>query len=154
MGVTPRDRSAALGSRLGWTAAGVLLSIGIAVLINVLASSHAFRLDVTATGRLALSPRTMGVLERSQPGTEIVLAPTDPDRRDYNVRFDKIGEELGFEASYSIDDGIREVVEALRNGDLDASDRRWYTLRQYVFLTEVERTYANIALDGHVLSSS
>ncbi|MEO1583802.1 MAG: hypothetical protein AAFR96_04420 [Planctomycetota bacterium] len=74
MGVTPRDRSAALGSRLGWTAAGTLLSIGIAVLINVLASSHAFRLDVTATGRLALSPRTVGVLERSQPGTEIVLA--------------------------------------------------------------------------------
>ncbi len=88
------------------------------------------------------------------PGTEIVLAPTDPDRRDYNVRFDKITAELGFEAAYSIDDGIREVVEALRNGDLDASDRRWYTLKQYVFLTDVERTYANIALDGHVLSST
>lgn len=86
------------------------------------------------------------------PGTEIVLAPTDPDRRDYNVRFDKIGRELGFATEYTIDDGIREVVEALRQGDLDASDRRWYTLRQYVFLTEVERTYATIALDGHVLS--
>jgi len=88
------------------------------------------------------------------PGTEIVLAPTDPDRRDYNVRFDHITAELGYEAAYSIDDGVREVVEALRTGAIDASDRRWYTLKQYVFLTEVERTYANIALDGHVLSST
>lgn len=86
------------------------------------------------------------------PNTEIVLAPTDPDRRDYNVRFDKIERELGYRATHTIDHGITEVVEALRNGQLDPQDRRWYTLKQYVFLADVERTYKQLALGGQVLT--
>jgi len=86
------------------------------------------------------------------PGTEIVMAPTDPDLRDYNVSFERIRSELGFCPAVSIDDGIREVLEALRDGRVDPQDRRCYTLRQYGFLVEVERTYARLAIDGHVLS--
>ncbi|MEM9691719.1 MAG: NAD-dependent epimerase/dehydratase family protein [Myxococcota bacterium] len=85
------------------------------------------------------------------PNTEIILAPTDPDRRDYNVRFDKIERVLGYRATHTIDDGIREVVEILRSGKIDAMDRRWYTLKQYIFLADVERTYRSVALDGQVL---
>jgi nucleoside-diphosphate-sugar epimerase len=38
-----------------------------------------------------------------------------PDKRSYRVRFDKL-ERLGFERSRSVKDGVREVVEAVRNG--------------------------------------
>jgi nucleoside-diphosphate-sugar epimerase len=86
------------------------------------------------------------------PGTEVVMAPTDPDLRDYNVSFERVRDELGFRPAVSIDDGIREVLEALRDGRVDHQDRRCYTLKQYGFLVEVERTYARLAIDGQVLS--
>jgi nucleoside-diphosphate-sugar epimerase len=88
------------------------------------------------------------------PGTEIVMAPTDPDLRDYHVGFDRIGQDLGFTPRRSIDQGIDEVLAALRDGSVDPEDRRGYTLRQYAFLAEVERTYQALALHGRLLSTA
>ena len=85
------------------------------------------------------------------PGTEIVLAPTDVDRRDYNVSFDRAHRELEFRPQHSIEEGIAEILEALRLGTLDPDDRRWYTLKHYTFLAEVERAYRELALEGRVL---
>src|ERR1700722_12430239 len=86
------------------------------------------------------------------PGTEIVHAATDPDLRDYNVSFERAGRELGFRTEKSIDDGIREVLAALQEGALDPDDRRWYTMKQYVFLREAERAHRDLAIDGQLLS--
>jgi nucleoside-diphosphate-sugar epimerase len=88
------------------------------------------------------------------PGTEIVHAPTDPDLRDYNVSFTKAHEVLGFRETQGIDDGIREVLAALKGGQLDPDERRWYTLKQYLFLREAERAVADLAIDGTLLSAS
>lgn len=85
------------------------------------------------------------------PGTEVVHAPTDPDLRDYNVNFDKVQRVLDYSTKRSIDDGIKEILEALKEGRLDPDERRWYTLKQYLFLREAERTVADIAINGHVL---
>ena len=85
------------------------------------------------------------------PGAEVRVAATDPDLRDYNVGFEKIRKALDFSAKVSIDDGIREVLEALKQGRLDPNDRRGYTLEQYGFLAEVERTFERLSLDGKVL---
>jgi nucleoside-diphosphate-sugar epimerase len=86
------------------------------------------------------------------PGTEIVHAPTDPDLRDYNVSFEKVRRVLDFRAEHTIDDGIREVLGALRDGVVDPDERRWYTLKQYVFLRDAERAHRDLALDGKLLS--
>jgi nucleoside-diphosphate-sugar epimerase len=85
------------------------------------------------------------------PGTEIVHAPTDPDLRDYNVSFEKAERVLGFRAEKSVDDGVREVLGALREGVVDPDDRRWYTLKQYVFLREAERAHRDLSIDGNLL---
>jgi len=85
------------------------------------------------------------------PGTEVVHAPTDPDLRDYNVSFEKIHTKLGFTCKKTIDDGIREVLGALRDGLVDPDDRRWYTLKQYLFLREAEQVMAELALEGGLL---
>ncbi|MEL7485449.1 MAG: hypothetical protein AAFN41_13985, partial [Planctomycetota bacterium] len=53
---------------------GLALAVGVVVLVNVLGSSWSARLDVTSTGRLALSPRTQQVLDQAERGTEVVLA--------------------------------------------------------------------------------
>ena len=87
------------------------------------------------------------------PGTEVVHAPTDPDLRDYNVSFEKIGRVLGFRAERGIDEGIREVLGALRDGTVDPDDRRWYTLKQYLFLREAERAHRELAIDGRLLAT-
>lgn len=86
------------------------------------------------------------------PGTEIAHAPTDPDLRDYNVNFDKVQRVLDYSTKRTIDDGIKEVLEALKSGQLDPDDRRWYTLKQYLFLREAEKAYGDLALDGRLLA--
>jgi nucleoside-diphosphate-sugar epimerase len=85
------------------------------------------------------------------PGTEVVHAPTDPDLRDYNVSFEKVHRALAFTAERGVDDGIREVLAALREGAIDPDDRRWYTLKQYVFLREAERAHRELSIDGTLL---
>lgn len=86
------------------------------------------------------------------PNTQIVMAPTDPDLRNYNVRFEKLAGFLRGKPFRTIEQGIDEVLVALRSGRVDPDDRRWYTLEQYRFLIDVERTYREMAMDGRVLS--
>lgn len=86
------------------------------------------------------------------PNTQIVMAPTDPDLRDYNVRFGKLHELSPDKVFRTVDYGIQEVLQALKAGEVDPDDRRWYTLRHYSFLAEVERAYRDVALGGRVLT--
>src|ERR1019366_638631 len=88
------------------------------------------------------------------PGTEVVHAPTDPDLRDYNVSFEKIDRELGYKAEHTIEDGIREVLRALRDGMVDPDERRWYTMKQYVFLREAEQAHKDLSLEGQLLTAA
>lgn len=86
------------------------------------------------------------------PGTEVVHAPTDPDLRDYNVAFDKIHDRLDYTTKRTIDDGIREVLAAIKDGVVDPDERRWYTLKQYLFLREAEKIVAELGISGHLLA--
>jgi nucleoside-diphosphate-sugar epimerase len=86
------------------------------------------------------------------PGTEVVHAPTDPDLRDYHVSFDKIHRMFQFRAEKTVDDGIREVLDALHHGVVDPEDRRSYTLKQYLFLRDAERAHRELAIDGNLLA--
>ncbi|MBI5533843.1 MAG: NAD-dependent epimerase/dehydratase family protein [Deltaproteobacteria bacterium] len=86
------------------------------------------------------------------PNTQIVMSPTDPDLRDYNVRFDKLHDALPGLAFRTVDFGIQEVLGALKSGDLDPDDRRWYTLKHYHFLAEVEKAYRDIQIGGRILA--
>jgi nucleoside-diphosphate-sugar epimerase len=88
------------------------------------------------------------------PSTELVSVGTDPDLRDYNVRFDTIRAALDYRTTRTIDDGIQEVLGALRSGKVDPDDRRGYTLRQYVFLREAELTAQSLAIHGHILGTA
>jgi hypothetical protein len=46
------------------------------------------------------------------------------------------------------------VLGALREGAVDPDDRRWYTLKQYVFLREAERAHRELAIDGALLTAT
>jgi nucleoside-diphosphate-sugar epimerase len=85
------------------------------------------------------------------PEAQIEVTRSDPDNRSYNVRFSRIREELDYKTQYTIEHGVDEIREALASGSLDPDDRRWYTLRQYLFLDEVERVHREVAHQGMIL---
>ena len=55
-------------------------------------------------------------VKRLLPGTELEFVERNEDPRSYQVDFTKIEETLGYKAEWSIEDGIRELSEALQQG--------------------------------------
>ena len=69
----------------------------------------------------------------SVPGASVELRVQDRDRRDYHVCFDKIRETLGFCPQVRIQQGIDEILQALRSGSLgDHREDKYYNVR-YVY---------------------
>ncbi len=63
------------------------------------------------------------------PGTDIEVARDDDDLRDFNVRFEKLRETLGFHCEQHIDDGIEEVAAWLRDQpDVDPFDPAYFNV--------------------------
>jgi nucleoside-diphosphate-sugar epimerase len=54
-----------------------------------------------------------------------------PDHRSYRVDFSKIKEVLNFYPDYTIEDGAREIYEALKSGKLDPDDPATITVEWY-----------------------
>jgi len=54
-----------------------------------------------------------------------------PDHRSYRVDFSKIRDVLGFKPDYTIEDGAREVYEAIKNGKLNPDDESTITVEWY-----------------------
>lgn len=81
---------------------------------------------------------------------EVRIVPDDPDKRSYCVNFDKISQVLGVKMEVSIEDGIREIYENLKQGNIwDNPDT--VTVKWYKRLMEAEQLVKNIALDGSML---
>ena len=52
--------------------------------------------------------------------------------RDISVSFAKIQQELGFEAQLTIEDGVREVLHALRSGLISNPNEARYRNAQFI----------------------
>ena len=50
------------------------------------------------------------------PGIKVTESSDDSDPRSYRVSFDKIRSMLGFTASVDVSEGVREMIEAVRDG--------------------------------------
>jgi nucleoside-diphosphate-sugar epimerase len=90
------------------------------------------------------------IIKELIPSVEIIKVPDDPDKRTYNVNFNKIKEVLGFQASLTARDGASEIIEALNYGILDPEDLRTRTIEHYKFLLRVEDTMAELAKNGRI----
>ncbi len=90
------------------------------------------------------------IIKELLPATEILMVPDDPDKRTYNVTFDKISKELGFKAKFAARDAAKEIVEALNYGVIDPADARTRTIEHYKFLMKVEDTMAQLAKNGRI----
>ncbi|MAH43775.1 NAD-dependent dehydratase [archaeon] len=55
----------------------------------------------------------------------------DPDHRSYNLNFDKIKKVLGFEPTHNAVSGARDVLDAIKNGDVDPHSPKTITVNWY-----------------------
>jgi len=56
------------------------------------------------------------IIVRLVPGTELVSEGSDTDTRDYRVSFAKLVRTVGFTPRWTVEQGIRQVIEAMETG--------------------------------------
>lgn len=83
------------------------------------------------------------------PHTELEVVPDDPDKRSYNVSFDRIERELGFAVEKSPYEGIVEVKQALERGKVDDSIST-KTVHYYKYLLDAERLLQEVSYKGRI----
>jgi hypothetical protein len=83
------------------------------------------------------------------PHTALEVVPDDPDKRSYNVSFDRIEQELGFRAEKSPYEGIVEVKQALERGKVDDSIQT-KTVHYYKYLLDAERLLGEVSYKGRI----
>jgi nucleoside-diphosphate-sugar epimerase len=83
------------------------------------------------------------------PHTALEVVPDDPDKRSYNVSFDRIEQTLGFRAEKSPYEGIVEVKQALERGKVDDSIRT-KTVHYYKYLLDAERLLEEVSYKGRI----
>jgi nucleoside-diphosphate-sugar epimerase len=82
----------------------------------------------------------------------IEVGSDTPDLRDYNVSFEKIGRVLKFAPRFTMAEGIREICEALRRGEV-ADTPETTTVSWYRRLFEARRLLETAVLNGQVPAS-
>ncbi|MCT4565436.1 MAG: SDR family oxidoreductase [Maledivibacter sp.] len=75
----------------------------------------------------------------------------DPDKRSYRVSFDKIKDELGYETKYEIEDGAREIWNAMEKGVISWDDPKTRTVNWYKMLIERNKHIKEVCRNGEIL---
>lgn len=82
--------------------------------------------DVYNTRIIDLARRVARILG----DVEIELAKDDDDLRNFRVQFGKIRERLAFDCEWSIDEGIEEVRDVLKDERIDPFSERYFNVRR------------------------
>lgn len=87
-------------------------------------------------------------IKQAIPGTEVLMIPDDPDKRNYNVNFDKIARELDFRTTFDIHYGIEEVKTGILSGKFDPDDPKTVTVKYYKYLIDADKILNNVKMNG------
>jgi nucleoside-diphosphate-sugar epimerase len=85
------------------------------------------------------------------PNVQIHTIPDDPDKRTYNLNFDKIRDVLGFQASVQIHEGVVEIKQALEKGIISPDDQTCYTLQWYKSLLTWSERIKDLSYNGSIM---
>jgi nucleoside-diphosphate-sugar epimerase len=75
------------------------------------------------------------IVKRVVPEAELIVQPADQDRRNYRVRFTKIKLMVGFKPQWTVEDGVRQIVNAISAGEISDYRDSHYSNERY--LTEM-----------------
>jgi nucleoside-diphosphate-sugar epimerase len=103
-------------------------------------------------GLTNLQVRSMAFIVRETLPIPVTIgvAPDDPDHRNYNVSFAKAKRVLGYEALTSVEDGVREIYDALKYGKIEFSAKT-VTVNWYRSIIEAKALIESIEVNGRVL---
>jgi len=75
----------------------------------------------------------------------------DSDRRNYRVSFDKIYTQLGFQCSWMLEDGMRQLRQAFEDKEIvDYTDSRYYNVK---FLKIAGSPSRKASIDEHLMAA-
>jgi nucleoside-diphosphate-sugar epimerase len=80
----------------------------------------------------------------------VSVAPDDRDKRSYDVSFEKAKRLLGFEANTAIEEGVREIYQAIKYGRVEESAKT-STVNWYRNILDAKALLEEIELNGRVL---
>jgi nucleoside-diphosphate-sugar epimerase len=72
------------------------------------------------------------IVKRIVPDAELTIQSADRDRRDYRVNFSKIRLMAGFKPQWTVEDGVRQVVNAIRAGKIADYRESQYSNESYL----------------------
>lgn len=85
------------------------------------------------------------------PNVQIHTIPDDPDKRTYNLNFDKIQNVLGFQVTHRVHEGIVEIKQALEKGILNPDDQTCYTLQWYKSLITWSKRIKELSYNDQII---
>lgn len=85
------------------------------------------------------------------PNVKVHIIPDDPDKRTYNLNFDKIKEVLNFNVSVQVHEGIVEIKQALERGILNPDDPTCYTLQWYKSLISWSEKIKELSYNDEII---
>ncbi len=85
------------------------------------------------------------------PNVKIHTIPDDPDKRTYNVSFDKIQRVLDYKTKVHVHEGIVEIKQALEKGILNPDDPTCYTLQWYKSLLTWDSRIKELSYNGTIV---
>jgi hypothetical protein len=83
------------------------------------------------------------MIHRLIPAAELTNKGSDTDRRNYRVSFDKIQKTLGFLPQWSVEQGVQQVIEAIRDGRVrDYRDTQYSNVKSLHLHHLINRTFS------------
>ncbi|MCS6882919.1 MAG: NAD(P)-dependent oxidoreductase [Oscillochloridaceae bacterium] len=84
------------------------------------------------------------LIHRMVPSAELVELGNDGDRRNYRVNFDKIRRMLGYAPRWTVEDGVRQVLDAFARGEIeDYRDARYCNAKSITHIVRLRSIEPN-----------
>ncbi|MCJ7621710.1 MAG: NAD-dependent epimerase/dehydratase family protein, partial [Anaerolineae bacterium] len=100
------------------------------------------------------------LIQRVVPGIEVSVRESAEDPRNYRVSFAKMEHVVGFVASKSVEDAVREIVHALQSGQIadyrrpQYSNVQWLTENGETAITMVPNIYSVVMRTAEQISAA
>lgn len=147
-----KGRIIVLGGGQQWRPLVHVSDVALAFLKVIEAPKEKVNGEVFNVGFDNLKVRTVAsIIRETLPfKIDIELAPDDADKRNYNVSFDKIKNTLGYNPQKTIEDGINEIYEALKYGQLENAPQ-CVTVKWYQHILNAQKLIDSVYLDGRLI---
>ena len=147
-----KNRIIVMGGGLQWRPLVHVSDVSKAFIATLKAEKKSINGEIFNVGLDNFQVKNLAYLVRDELAfpIEIDIAPDDADKRDYNVNFSKIKKVLDFDATVSVNEGIREIYNELKSGKVDTGPKT-VTVQWYKSILEAKELLDSVILNNRVI---